>query len=184
MNQPPASGGPVAHLPPSLQCGVLGTRFVSAGSECLRLILARPRPVPAAPHKAARGRAARPSSPSRTRSLSSACLLIVVCAARASMMAFMSSVRERRRVGELGLGVVRRLRHKLLALQQLPLDHVVHVDELVVVGELALEEAVHPLDDLGEARLLLVLDRRRCPSPSAAQASGASPSPSRSGCLP
>jgi len=50
------------------------------------------------------------------------------------MMAFISSVDS---VGEAAtaLGVVRRLRHQLLALQQLTLDHVVHVHELIVIGQ-------------------------------------------------
>jgi len=35
-----------------------------------------------------------------------------------------------------------------MALQQFPFDDVVHVDELVVIGEIALEEIVHLGDDL------------------------------------
>ena len=57
-----------------------------------------------------------------------------------------------RRRGELLLRVVRCLLLELLRLKELALDHVVDVDELVVIGQVALEEIVQFLDDLPELR--------------------------------
>ena len=58
------------------------------------------------------------------------------------MIAFMSSVDSVGEAANWALVLFARLLDQLLALQQLPLDHVVHVDELVVVGQFALEQAV------------------------------------------
>ena len=65
---------------------------------------------------------------------------------------------ERRQVRELRFGVVASLNDQLLALQQFALDDIVHIDEPVVVGEIALEEIIDLLDDLLEPRV-----RRRSP---------------------
>ncbi|MNV93297.1 hypothetical protein D3C71_1879730 [compost metagenome] len=62
-----------------------------------------------------------------------------------------------RRVGELPLGIVHGLLHQQIRLQQLALEDVVHVDELVVVRQFALEQVVHFGDDLGQQFLHLVL---------------------------
>jgi len=63
-----------------------------------------------------------------------------------------------RRVRELLLGVVRSLLREHFGLQHLALEHAVHVHELVVVGEFALEQVVDLLDDLDQQRLLFVAD--------------------------
>lgn len=61
-------------------------------------------------------------------------------------------------VGELLPGVVRRLLLQRLGFQQLPLDDVVHVDELVVLGKFAFEETVNLLDNLLQEPLLALAD--------------------------
>ena len=55
---------------------------------------------------------------------------------------------EVRRVGELFLGVVRRLLAELLRFEELPLNNVIHVHQLVLIRQLALEQVIHLLDDL------------------------------------
>lgn len=62
-------------------------------------------------------------------------------------------------IGELLLGVVRSLLHQGFVLQQLALEHAVHVDQLVVVREFPLEQSIHLLDDFVEESLFLVVQR-------------------------
>ena len=73
------------------------------------------------------------------------------------MMALSSSFLRSGEAGELLLGVVGGLLHQGLALKQLPLQDVVYIDKLVVIGEVALEQIVDPRDDLRQQRLLLFL---------------------------
>ena len=42
--------------------------------------------------------------------------------------------------------------------QQLPFNHVVHINQLVLIAEFALEEVVHFLDDLGQIRFVLLVE--------------------------
>jgi hypothetical protein len=64
-----------------------------------------------------------------------------------------------RRVGELLLAVAGGLSDQGVVLRQLALEHAVHVGELVVVGQLAFEQAVRLEDDLHQAGALLLLHR-------------------------
>ncbi len=66
-----------------------------------------------------------------------------------------------RGVGELGFGVVAGLDDQFLGLQEFSLDDIVHVNQLIIVRQVALEEIVDPGDDLGQQRLLLLLDAPR-----------------------
>ena len=66
--------------------------------------------------------------------------------------------REIGRVCKLLLGVVGRLLHEDRRFQQLALEHVVHVDQLVVIGQLTLEQCVDLGDDLVQQGLLRLLD--------------------------
>jgi hypothetical protein len=65
---------------------------------------------------------------------------------------------ERRRIGELRLGIIVGLKDQFLRLQQLSLDHVVDVDELIIVGEIAFKQVIYLGDDLGQPRLFLLVD--------------------------
>ena len=77
------------------------------------------------------------------------------------MIAFMSSVIQIGRVSELLLAVVHGLLPQRVRLHQLPLDDIVDIDELVVVGQVALEEVVDLRDDLRQTRLFLLLNGAR-----------------------
>ena len=63
-----------------------------------------------------------------------------------------------RRVGELLFRVIGRLLLERLGLEELPHDHVVDVNQFVLVREVTFEQVVHTLDDLEQSGFLLLLN--------------------------
>ena len=74
--------------------------------------------------------------------------------------------------------------YQRLGFQQLALDDVVDVDQLVLVGEFALEQVVHLLDDLVQAGPSPSPARSPLPASVIGSSLGFSPSPRGMGCLP